>query len=281
MVDPLDLEHFERFLHVGRRPFFTGMGDDVETELARTRKNAGKLCRRIADFARIEADAIPQVGVPGAQGQRRVERGKGVALGQMTQETENHARREAVLGLGGAQGPGDAGEHGGHGDAAHGMRLRVEKKLDVTNIVSPRALDVGGGQVEEVLLGLQHGSTGVVEVEEGLQIGKLVGGAHFLHRSVRQGDAVLAGEREHHFRLERTLDVQMQLGLGQAADKVVQGNWIHGSFEKRGQSRKAADVISQENTTIISRASASTWGKISLYAATASVISLLTVADSG
>lgn len=142
----------------------------------------------------------------------------------MAQEAEDHARRETILGLGSAQGPRNAGEHGRQVDAAHGMRLRVKKQLDVTNVVSPSALDVGGGQVEEVLLGLQHGGTGVVEVEKRLQIGKLVGGAHLVHRRTRQLDAVTLGEREHHFGLERTLDMQMQFGLGQAADKVVQRN---------------------------------------------------------
>ena len=130
----------------------------------------------------------------------------------------------------------------------------VEKQLGMTNIVSPRALYISVGQVEEVLFGLQHGGAGVVEVEKGLQITELVSRSNGLDRLVGKCDAVALGQGEHHFRLQRAFDMQVQLGLGQTADKVIQGHWIHGHCEKG---------INQENTAIISWASFSISGRMS------------------
>jgi hypothetical protein len=73
----------------------------------------------------------------------------------------------------------------------------------------------------EVALGAQHRRTGVTDVEEGLQVGERVRRPHLVDRRVRQGDPVAGGKREHHLRLERALDVDVQLGLRQGADEAV------------------------------------------------------------
>ena len=52
------------------------------------------------------------------------------------------------------------------GNAAIGVGLRVEERLDVDDVLRLALLQVGPGQVVEVLLGAQHVGAGVVEVEE-------------------------------------------------------------------------------------------------------------------
>src|SRR3546814_3023673 len=64
--------------------------------------------------------------------------------------------------------------------------------------------EVGHGQVVEVLLGPQHARALVVDVQEVLQVGEGVGGAHLLDRGERQRQPVAAGEGEHLPRLERS-----------------------------------------------------------------------------
>jgi hypothetical protein len=79
-------------------------------------------------------------------------------------------------------------------------------------------------QISEVALGDEHCGPLVVDVEEGLQIIKLVRGTHLLDRGKRQLDTILLGEREHQLRFECALDVDMQLGLGQTLYEVVQAS---------------------------------------------------------
>ena len=56
----------------------------------------------------------------------------------------------------------------------------------------------------------------VVDVEERLQVGEHVGARCTASDvGVRQRDAVAPGELEHQLGLERALDVEVQLGLGQ------------------------------------------------------------------
>ena len=46
----------------------------------------------------------------------------------------------------------------------------------------------------------------VVDVQEGLQVGKAVSGTGLLHRRKLERDAVLLGKLHHQFRLKGTLD---------------------------------------------------------------------------
>ena len=58
-----------------------------------------------------------------------------------------------------------------------------------------------------------------MDIQKILQPAEPVRGAQRLDRWIRQRDAVAFGEAKHGFRLDRPLDVQMQLGLRQALDK--------------------------------------------------------------
>ncbi len=94
------------------------------------------------------------------------------------------------------------------------MGLRVEEQLGVDDAVRARAGEVGHCQRCKIAAVAEHRAAGVVEVEERLQVGKLVRGADFVDRGIGQGDRVLLREREHQLGLERALDVQVQLDLG-------------------------------------------------------------------
>src|SRR5882672_4566339 len=107
------------------------------------------------------------------------------------------------------------------------MRLRIEEDLGVHDAVGAGALEVGLRHRVEVLLVAQHGRPGVVEIEERLQIVEGVGAPQRVDRRILQVDAMLAREGEHHLGLERALDVQVQLGLRDAADEAFHhfGSW--------------------------------------------------------
>ena len=74
-------------------------------------------------------------------------------------------------------------------------------------MIGTGALYVSMGQIEEILLGLQDGGTGVIQIQKRLQIFKVVGGTHFFDAGIRQADTVFPGQLEHHFRLQRAFDV--------------------------------------------------------------------------
>ncbi len=72
----------------------------------------------------------------------------------------------------------------------------------------------------EIVLIAQHRGAGVVQIEKGLQIAEIVSGAQSVHRRILERDAVFARQLEGQFRFERAFDMQMQFGLGNAADEV-------------------------------------------------------------
>ena len=115
-------------------------------------------------------------------------------------------------------------------DAAAGMALRVEEHLHVPYIVAMCAFEIGPGEVKEVLLGDQHRHALVVYVQKVLQLGELIGAAQRIDRFIGQADVVARGEREHQFRFEAALDVNMQLAFRQLADQKVAGGGHGGSI---------------------------------------------------
>jgi hypothetical protein len=84
------------------------------------------------------------------------------------------------------------------------------------HVVGGGAFEVGERHVEEVLLLQQHAGAGIVDVEKTLQVGEGVGGSQGLHAWVGQLHAIALRQAKDHLRLERTLDVDVQLGLGHA-----------------------------------------------------------------
>jgi hypothetical protein len=99
------------------------------------------------------------------------------------------------------------------------VTLRVEEHLNVVHVVGARALEIGEGEIVEILLDLEHRHALVVEVEKVLQVAELVGAPHRLDRFIRQLYAVARGQCEHHFGLEAALDVDVQFTFGKASDE--------------------------------------------------------------
>jgi len=90
----------------------------------------------------------------------------------------------------------------------------------MAHIVGMDAFEIRKGEIEEILLGDQHGHALIVNVEKVLQLPELIGAAQCLNRPEWQGDAVAPREREHQLGLEAALDVDVQLAFRQAADQL-------------------------------------------------------------
>ena len=214
MVDPVHLQHVQRLPDIIGRPFLAGMGDDLEAEAAGAGKDAGELFRRVADFARIKANAVDQR----QKGQCRIQRGLGVGFGQVAQETHDQLRRDpALLRLG--QGAGDAADHVGDRHAARRVALGIKENLDMAHAIGGGAVEIGCRQIEEILLRQQHRHALIVDVEEILEVGEIIGGTDRFHTIKYEADAIALRQRKHHLRLQAAFNVQVQLGLGQAGDE--------------------------------------------------------------
>ena len=132
----------------------------------------------------------------------------------MAQEAQNHARGKTTLITCFTQGACDTGKHGGDRNAACSMGLRVEKDFGVQHIVGNGPINIRAGQIIKILFSLQDSSTGVIQIQKRLQIGELVGGADCFHAVVWQRDLIAACQCKHHFRFQRTFDMQMQFSFG-------------------------------------------------------------------
>src|SRR5450830_514628 len=183
VVDALDLQHIEGAPDVGRRAFFAGVGHQTQAQLAAARKDAGKLFRRVAQLARIQAHA-DEVLTPG---QGLLQGGQGIFLAEVAQKAQEQRGMHHVVGGG--------------------------------------TLQVGPGHVVEILLFQQHAGAGVVDVEKALQIGEGIRPAQAVHIGVGQAHAIALGQGKDQLGLERALDVDVQLGLGHAAQQLGQAGW--------------------------------------------------------
>ena len=86
--------------------------------------------------------------------------------------------------------------------AAVGVGLGIEEDLGVPDVVGGDALEIGEGQVLEVLAGQQHVRPGVVDVEEVLQVGEVIGRPNRLDAVERDGHPVPLGQLEHQLGLK-------------------------------------------------------------------------------
>jgi hypothetical protein len=98
------------------------------------------------------------------------------ASSRWTQEAEDQRTRDAELAAAALAGGGEPADDDADVDAAGGVRLRVEEDLRMEDVVGGGALQVGERHVGEVALVEQHAGTGVVDVEEALQVGKGIRG---------------------------------------------------------------------------------------------------------
>ena len=139
----------------------------------------------------------------------------------MPQKTHDQARLHAELLAGIDNGAVKPIDHRRERDPAGGMPLRVEEHLDVPDIVGVCAFEIGPGQVIEILLRNEHGHGLIVDVEKVLQVAESVRLPQRLDRRIGQADAVAARQREHHFGLEASFDVNVQLTFGEPLDQTV------------------------------------------------------------
>src|SRR6185437_16700091 len=129
------------------RAFLSRMRDREQSLLPRMPEHRGKLRRRMADLRGIEAHCGDAVTVLEHLIQR-VSRFRGT---QMTQEARDEPVRHPEAALRLAECATEASDDGVKGDPARGVCLRIEKDLRVDHALLMRALQVGDGQMVEVV----------------------------------------------------------------------------------------------------------------------------------
>ncbi len=197
------------------------MGHGRQAELARAGEDPGELRRRMSLLAGIQ----PHRGDAVEVGHGLVEGSEGVVLVKMAQEAQDQARTYAMTALALGQRVAKTVDDRGEGHAAAGVSLRIEEDFHVAHPLGRHPVEVGQGEIAEILALHQHLHALVVDVEEILQAGEVVGRAQRLHRGMGELDAVARGDGKHQLRLEGALDVQVQLGLWQVLDER---GYVHG-----------------------------------------------------
>src|SRR5574340_854981 len=194
------------------------MRDDMVAPLARDPEHFGEFLRWMSDLGRVEPDRRDVSPVHPCV----LERLQSFRDGTVAQERQDEAERDAEQLLAILESTHDTGDHGAEMDAARRMRLRVERGLDMTYVLSRRSHEVVPGEIVEVLFGHECGAAGVVKIQERLQIAEVIGGAGLLGGGVGEIDTVARREREHHLGLECSLKVQVELRFRQAQSEGIQ-----------------------------------------------------------
>ena len=136
VIDPADAEVVERLPHVLRWSLFAGMRDRKKAGVAGTAEHVLELARRIADLGRVKPDAHDLV----AMRQRPVEGLLGAGFVEMTEETHDQVCLDPEFAPSVADRPREPVDHGRERNPARGMSLRVEKHLDVADVVGVHPL---------------------------------------------------------------------------------------------------------------------------------------------
>ena len=92
----------------------------------------------------------------------------------------------------------------------------------MTHCVGLGPLQVGHGQLVEVLFGLQRAKPCVIDIEKRLEILEVASRAERLNRRVGQFHAVAGRQAEHELRLKSAFQVNVQLRLGQTGNESAQ-----------------------------------------------------------
>ena len=178
-----------------------------------------RACRKtsvnLAGGLPTSAESRPTAVRSCAIGSGLLERVQRRRLAEVAQEAQDQARGDPELRRAVVEGPADPRAAGLEGDAALGVRLRVEEDLGMADALGGGLGQVGHGEVVEVLLGAEHGAVGVVDVQERLEVVEDVGATERGHVGVGQVHLVARRQLERQLRLERPFDVHVQLGLGQ------------------------------------------------------------------
>ena len=142
----------------------------------------------------------------------------------MTQEAQDQPVRDAEVALPRQQCAADSADHALQRDTAPRVRLRVKEDLHMDHALLMGTAKVGGGEGVEVGRVAQQVGAGVIDVQKRLQVGEPIRLPHRLDAGIRQRDAMFGRQFERHFRFQRTLDVQVQLRLGEPHDEILHGD---------------------------------------------------------
>jgi hypothetical protein len=135
------------------------------------------------------------------------------------QETHDQLRCDAELRVGVAHPLQQTIDGDREGQPTIRMGLGIEEDFRVHAAIGMQSLEIRHRQRLEVLLRLQHVRALIVDIEKVLQVREGVRRPHFLDALERNIDLVALPQLKHQLRLQRTLDVQMQLRLGNAANE--------------------------------------------------------------
>ncbi len=226
VVDALDLQQIEGFPDVLGRAFLAGVGYGQEAFAAGAVENPTELARRVTFLGTVQADRDEGV----AKRQGLVEGLLGFFFAEVAQEAEDQSAADAQLLATILEGTVDAIEHDLERNATVGVGLWVEEGLGVDDVLRLAALQVGPGQVIEVLLGAQYVGALVIQVEEFLQVVEGICCTQSLDIVPGQGNLVAFGEGEQQFGLQRSFQVQVQFCLGQRIKPVVHSEFSSGAI---------------------------------------------------
>ena len=218
VIDALDPQYVDRLPDIVGRALLAGMGHQAEPRVPGPLEDAGEVPRGMADLRGIEADADDPILVVKGEIEGRLR----VGLVEMAQEAHDEMARDAEVALRFVEGALQPVDHRPERDPALEMSLGIEEDLDMAQTLAPDLGEIGGGEIVEILLGPQHRHALIVEIEEILQPGEIVGLAERRDGQVGQSETIAGGEPEHELRLEAALDMDMQLALGQPSDEACQ-----------------------------------------------------------
>ena len=219
MVDSPDAETLEGLADVGGRALLSRVRHRQEPCRARPREDGLELRRRVPFLRRIE----PHAADPLAKPQRLPERRLRGLRRQVPQEAQDQPRGDPETPSPFFERPVDARDDGLERDPPVRVGLGIEEHLRVPDAVGGRARQIRRRQLEEVPFRAENAGSLVIDVEKGLQVAEPIRLPDFLDRGVAQNRPVSPRQREHHLRLERPLDVEMQLGLRDPPEEALHG----------------------------------------------------------
>ena len=157
------------------------MRDAVQTERAGPGEDARELLRRVAALAAVETDANAVLAIR----QRLVERRDRLVFAQVAQEAQDQRAGHPELAPRPLACRGEAANDGADRHAARGVRLRIEEDLGVDDVVGRGALEIGAGEVAEILLADEDVRALVIDIQKILQITEIIGLSDLVDRTER------------------------------------------------------------------------------------------------
>src|SRR5574337_953711 len=116
----------------------------------------------------------------------------------------------------------DAVDHRFKWNASIGVGLGIEEDFCVSNMLLHGTFKIGPGQIEEILLMKKHLDPFVIDIQERLEVVEAVRLAKLLDRGKSKGQVITPGHLTQQLRFQCALNMHMQLGFWQIANKLIQ-----------------------------------------------------------